>query len=697
MLKRIIFLTMVMLSYKMVYAKDLAPPDHQLMDKFGVNVATGQVTTSVPTVQIGGEMGLNHTAATHDSGFVTDYNKFNLSGIPTTGFYETYDGNAIYTYVTNDSTRSVVVDGVTLSMKFLYAMQVFDKDGSENFIFKLNGVMQQSYSCNGASCPTPAAISFTPMKDKRNSLVWDGINLIWTKASGAKSYYPVDVGLSPLTGARYKLAKLEYPNGFTIKIKRAGSAVGSVTTNTGFQLKYTYQSNTNGLDANKQNTTTNVAMNASNGVNIPPIESNAWAAKNAYQIIALNNAVDSCIEVSAGDPFANTCPALSLTTGSVKKWPRATFTWPNGMPRALYIGSSTISVTDAQNRITEFGLTAYKAANINFPTSDWVDNSDAIQAPRITSVKPATSNTITTRYIYSTDNGDYLTRGGGAVSATSLVGAANLSLNKFSAVYCRVPQCMVVDSTSTSDNIERVFIRADGGMFGNMLLSATLQGTMSYNYDTAQNTPYKYQPVTGPSQDFEYDSRGNLNKIVYNKGTTAPTEVYADFPATCTNPKTCNKPTFVRDAKNNITNYIYHPDAGEVTSIRSPAMMVDGQSIEPVTRFTYQQKYANYYRDGASARTSAESPVWLKVTEKTCMKTSTLGLDALGNGSCTGGVNDEVAKTFEYNDNLLVKGVTVTALNATGALETRRTCYQYDIYGNRIGETQPKAGLGSCN
>jgi hypothetical protein len=36
--------------------------------------------------------------------------------------------------------------------------------------------------------------------------------------------------------------------------------------------------------------------------------------------------------------------------------------------------------------------------------------------------------------------------------------------------------------------------------------------------------------------------------------------------------------------------------------------------------------------------------------------------------------------------------MTVTESGGT----VRRTCYQYDLYGNQIGVTQPKANLASC-
>jgi YD repeat-containing protein len=72
------------------------------------------------------------------------------------------------------------------------------------------------------------------------------------------------------------------------------------------------------------------------------------------------------------------------------------------------------------------------------------------------------------------------------------------------------------------------------------------------------------------------------------------------------------------------------------------------------------------------------------------MKTNTT------NGVCTG-VNDEVVTRYEYNsDNLFLTGVTVTAVDGNNTVITKRTCYQYDQYGNKIGETEPKANLTQC-
>ena len=72
----------------------------------------------------------------------------------------------------------------------------------------------------------------------------------------------------------------------------------------------------------------------------------------------------------------------------------------------------------------------------------------------------------------------------------------------------------------------------------------------------------------------------------------------------------------------------------------------------------------------------------MKVREITCAN-SRYNKD---NQSCAG--NDKIVTEFEYDPhhNLNLVG---TAVTADG--KTLRTCYQYDQYGNKIGESQPKA------
>jgi hypothetical protein len=58
---------------------------------------------------------------------------------------------------------------------------------------------------------------------------------------------------------------------------------------------------------------------------------------------------------------------------------------------------------------------------------------------------------------------------------------------------------------------------------------------------------------------------------------------------------------------------------------------------------------------------------------------------------------DEVVTTYKYdNNNLLMTEMTVMAMDSALGIRTKRTCFQYDIYGNRIGETSPNAQSATC-
>ena len=74
---------------------------------------------------------------------------------------------------------------------------------------------------------------------------------------------------------------------------------------------------------------------------------------------------------------------------------------------------------------------------------------------------------------------------------------------------------------------------------------------------------------------------------------------------------------------------------------------------------------------------------------------------AASGASCAGGATDEVVTAFEYGpdsgpNNLLLRGIAVTGVNSAGVIETQRTCYGYDDYGNKISETSPLANLSVC-
>ncbi|MGH8670902.1 MAG: hypothetical protein ACREUA_02540, partial [Burkholderiales bacterium] len=164
----------------------------------------------------------------------------------------------------------------------------------------------------------------------------------------------------------------------------------------------------------------------------------------------------------------------------------------------------------------------------------------------------------------------------------------------------------------------------------------------------------------------------------------------ADFPTDCTNPVTCDKPTSASDAKGNTTSYTYDPVHGGMLTTTAPAV----DNIAPVVRRAYVQRYA-WLSNGAGGYQKATAPLWLIANERTCRTTATTGNPTSGY-SCAGGSADEVVTYYDYGldsgpNNLLLRGIVVAADG-----NAYRVCYGYDVYGNRVSETQPNANLGFC-
>jgi hypothetical protein len=179
------------------------------------------------------------------------------------------------------------------------------------------------------------------------------------------------------------------------------------------------------------------------------------------------------------------------------------------------------------------------------------------------------------------------------------------------------------------------------------------------------------------------DSRGNVEQVTRTPktgSTLAPLVMKAEYPDACSNRKTCNKPEYIIDERNNRTDFTYDPVHGGVLTETGPAV----NGVRPQTRYKYELKYA-YVRDANNALVAEPTGVWLLTGKATC-KTQ---------ASCAG-TADEVRVAYEYGNpgtgsTLLPRGMVEDAGG-----QALRTCYSYDYYGNRISETKPRAGLASC-
>jgi RHS repeat-associated protein len=207
---------------------------------------------------------------------------------------------------------------------------------------------------------------------------------------------------------------------------------------------------------------------------------------------------------------------------------------------------------------------------------------------------------------------------------------------------------------------------------------------ITYQYDSLG----RRTRVTYPEGNYvqvTYDSRGNVTQTrrVAKPGSGLPDVVIsAVYPAVCTNPKTCNKPTSTTDALGAVTEYTYDPVHGGVLTVTAPAPSPG--AVRPQTRYTYAPLYA-WYRNSAGALVQAPTPIY-KLTQISSCRTLS---------SCAG-TADEVRTTLGYQvgsastpSNLLLTSITQSAGNGAVIATTTMT---YDARGNRVTVDGPLPG-----
>ena len=642
------------LSAASASAASLAPPPYELMDRHGVNVATGQVSPSLTDVSIGGStLGLSHSISTFSSNFV------NWEGEGPLGYRDRFYGRVMRSIHHKPPNTEYHPEN------WVYVMRVFDIGGSIDFSINPDGTY---VAYNGDPRQT---LEFRP-----------GFGFVWTKSDGTvvTFRYAGDSFPSGIIGPIAGVSEIKYPNGFTVTVSSTdvGALIFGAATNTGYQLKYVYT---------PQNVVLELPDDPTND-HIPGVA--GWTMPR--YVAAINNAIDFC----PMDTIYGVYNSLSDACGGqlTQEWPKATYNWPGGMPRVMFLGETVFSVIDANGGVTEYTSRPYQMPFC--PTVDGGTRQDdpKYRTPRIVAIKNANSTVPAINYEYISKcflQGlpqwwSYFSAGPIAQVASSYIGS---DVNGYSIGNPYTPAEGVSPTTSINGGggyrgINYVYTNIDFGiskfdawdkfaafeqMRSNRLLSVT-------------------DKLSGAVTEPGYDARYNVTSIKRN-GAVIQT---AGYPSTCDSRKTCNQATWVKDANGNQTDYEYDPNSGQITRMRMPA---DRNGIRPETRYTYDPKYA-YYKDSTGAYQQAPSPIYLLTRERKCLTTATLG-DGSG---CAGGAVDEIVFDYDYGpssgpNNLNLRGMAVTAY-VDGAVQVRRTCYAYDIYGNRIGETKPQAGLTSC-
>lgn len=590
-----------------VSSPQLVAPPYKVTNRHDVNVTTGQVQMTHTDVKIGS---LSHSISMHNSSWAGP-------DADPSGPTDQYSGRLI----------CVRRNAYTGDTRF--------------WLIASDGASSQFFDPGTGSAAVPdASGNFPALTDKRFTLRYELAEngMVMTKPDGTKIIYGASAVYTNMdTCSPYDMTEIRKPDGFSIKINLyTNGKPGSVTTNTGFQLRSYF-----------------VPRSAT----VDPV---AWWGLNPAYVVGINNAVQYCPN-TAGSQLDSDCATSS--------WPKAQYIWPDNMPTTMLNGNGTFSVINPDGVRTDY----YQQAYINNPS----------HATRLVGIKRSGSSDYLRQYIYT----PYVIKSGYAFYWANELGVlSGSSSGSDSITYSNNQTAQGLYTGSTGyQTILSAYTKPSSDSTGGRLVSVS-----SWDYSVSLNDNGQLQAYGDKTQGIDttygYDARGNINSVT-SRGVTQ-SALYED---TCTtaNYKYCNSPKWVSDFKGNKTYYTYHPDSGQLATVTSP---VNKQGVAAVVRYGYEKKYAKYYVNNSVAQATAPTGIWLKTTEKTCTNTATVA------DTCTGGAVDEIVSRFEYNsDNLFLTGMTVTAADSTGTIVTQRTCYQYDKYGNRIGETQPKANLASCN
>jgi len=439
------------------------------------------------------------------------------------------------------------------------------------------------------------------------------------------------------------LQQIIYPDGRVLTYRYDSNGLPqSVTRSDGLQVKYTW---------------TQV--------------SGAWTLTS---VTAINNAYEYC---------APTASACSLK----KNWPTANYA-VSSTPSS---GASSLTVTDSAGRVTRYSnygnFTTYGIKTPSSATADnitytfcgsggggWCSGFASEYAgqggyPYQTYVTSVTSNGHIWTYSGTPGSPGYYQCGTATYGFTNPVGSGK----QVNVTNCEPNMYPAAAPRPGFDPFQQL-TDEDGVVF---------QGS-------SQEIRTVIKPEGNKNQN-TWDSNGNLTQVVLVPKSGSPLSsvtLAANYTWSGCSSVNCNEPNWVKDGRLNETDYTYDPTHGGVLTKTLPA---DANGIRPKTTYTYTQRYA-WALNASGAYVQSAAPIWVLATETIC-RTST----ATPTGSTPCAVaGDQVVKTYQYGpnsgpNNLFLRGVSVAADGAT-----HTTCYGYDIYGNKMSETEPLAGLTTC-
>ncbi|ESQ74442.1 hypothetical protein ABAC402_14080 [Asticcacaulis sp. AC402] len=175
----------------------------------------------------------------------------------------------------------------------------------------------------------------------------------------------------------------------------------------------------------------------------------------------------------------------------------------------------------------------------------------------------------------------------------------------------------------------------------------------------------------GNKEDYTHDSRGNITTVTYRPkpgSTESIRTTQTNYVTTCTTTVTCNKPTWIRDAKGNQTDYTYDSVHGGVLTTTLPA---DQNALRLRTYNTYEAFNTGAGTIYRMVRTESCGLSAGLLTLPACPATTGTAVTTISYGTAT-----TAPKTYKT---LLPYSVTQTDGANSQALTT---AFEYDDWGN---------------
>lgn len=197
----------------------------------------------------------------------------------------------------------------------------------------------------------------------------------------------------------------------------------------------------------------------------------------------------------------------------------------------------------------------------------------------------------------------------------------------------------------------------------------------SFTYDAFQRVTKQTNPE-GDAVAYTYDARSNiteLRRIAKPSTGLADLVVTAAFPAACANERTCNQPTWTRDARGNQTDYTYDAAHGGVLTVTGPA---DATGVRPLTTFTYASRSA-MQNPGFGPTPTPLAPMYVL----------TRRVDKIDAGS-------SLITDYEYDTgpaNWFNLNVTAVVRDPAGL--NQRTAQRFDFFGNVLEVDGPRTDV----